>query len=939
MLISNTGKDLTLTADSTIDNNATGDVEIANSGNGKLVMSGAVSNKVSGNTTVTNTGSKGAEITGTITNTQGNLAIQNQNSDLVFAQDSVIQNLTSGDMKIENATKAGSLAVAGNLDNAGNGNIIADNKGAGEFAIAPSGNIHAAKGNIDLSNSNDGGLQIAGQVVDDNGDTIIDNTSKDGMTVATTGQIIGKTGNIELNNNGAAGLIIDGKVLAEKQNITINNQNSDLIIGELDSANNNYVEATSGNVMITQTNGDVLNGIDDKSSNKHQNADLGNPQQSYKTLIATGGYLEMKVTDGDIGYTDNTAPGFSIDAATRDWTDSINIKVDGDVTAIATNNNNSDIRLINLRAKDSDLNIKNIKADGNVILTAADWKQADARPTPDDEAYFKGYSVLNTTGDDNTTVIGRNISIIASGNIGSADKKLKYTQDTAANPNTSVSFEAENDLYITGSTNSAHDTKIYQIISKRGAIDMDLESNAAIGFITAGDGLVITQKAQNLTIGEVGLSPSDDSTTFKDILYPHDGLIYGDDEPSDVVVPKYVMISVLDAMDTPERSDSNLKIYSLYVRGNNGDNDNYYPNGGRLADVTLMADNIYANSDKAPDSTVSTKANPEGYKQTGTTYSDEIFGGNGEVHTAKGINAYGEGSELSFDIIGVDKDIVADTVANPQRDGYKEQTSVKNIPSKFRNSQDSIYDYDFRVKNAVISVNDYADNERGVEFDTLYADDAYVNTLDTNLTIHDGYINNYAELRNGNRDADSNRFLVIVDNDYRRLIPSNVQLYTQKTGSFALTMNDLIKFKSPAPVTHYDWYKLVNTFDDENSFVRLGLKETELRQHAKDYFTYGNVYVMPQSPVAEYAVWRDSGIVSNVKIMDISRVGAVIVNNDNWQVGDEQAIELSIDGLTATIKCVVTKIERNLATVKFINMPASIANKIAYRYMKTAENN
>ncbi len=939
VVIENIGKDLVLTADSTVDNNDTGNISITNSGDGKLALNGAINNNVSGNTIITNTGANGAEIAGKITNTQGNLTVQNQKSDLVFTQGSALQNRTSGDIKIENTAEAATLTVAGVLDNSGNGNIVTENRGAGEFTITPSGNIYAANGDINLTNINNGGMQIAGQVVANNGKTTVDNTSKDGMKVATTGQIIGKTGDIAINNSGANGIKIEGKVLAQKQNIIINNRDSDLIIGELDSANDNYVEATAGDIVIKQANGDILNGIIDTSGNKHQNADLGNPQQSYKTLISAAGDLVMKVSDGDIGHTDNTSPGFSIDASTRDWTDSVNINVGGDVMAIAANDNKSDARLINLRAKDSDMNVKNVMADGNVLLTAADWKQADVSPTPDDEEYFKGYSVINTADGDEAAVSGRNISVIASNNIGSKDKNFKYMQDTAADPDSSVSFEAEYDLKITGTANSDSETKIYQIISKHGTLDLNLESDAAIGYITSGDGLEITQKAQNLTIGEIGLSsseyiPQDD---FEDILYPHDGLIYGDDSPSGGnVVPKYVMISVLDAIDTAERSDSNLKIYSLTVRGNNGDNADYYPDGGRLADVTLMADNIYVNSDKAPDSNVSTKANPDGYKQTQTSYNDEIFGGKGEIHNAKGINAYGEGTPLSLDIIGVDKDIVENIVTNPQRNEYKEQTSLKDIPSKFKNVEDSIYDYDFRVKNAVISVNDYVDSERGVEFDTLYADNAYVNTMDTNLTIHDGYVNNYAELRNGNRDADSSRYLVVIDNDYRRLVPSNVQLYTTKTGSFGLSINDKVRMHTPSPVTHYDWDKLVNTFDDENSFVRLGMKETEIRQQAKQYYQYGNIYVMPENIEARYEVQKEGALAANVEIIEISRYDAVIVNQYSWQLGEEHELELRFDDVNAKLKCVVTKIENNLATVKFKDMPAGIANRLAHRYMKTA---
>ena len=210
--------------------------------------------------------------------------------------------------------------------------------------------------------------------------------------------------------------------------------------------------------------------------------------------------------------------------------------------------------------------------------------------------------------------------------------------------------------------------------------------------------------------------------------------------------------------------------------------------------------------------------------------------------------------------------------------------------------------------------------------------------MDTNLKVHDGYINNYAEIRNGDRTTGTNRYTVAVDNDYRRLVPSNVQLYTAKTGSFGLTMNDKVKLHTPAPVVNYDWDKLVNTFSDENSFVRLGLKETELRQKAKDYYKYENVYVMPQKAQSSHEVWKDGGLFSNVRIMEISRLGAVIVNRDNWLPGEEHELQLSFDDVDVTLKCVVTEVKRNLATVRFTDMPASVANRLTYRYMRVAAN-
>ena len=894
-----------------------------------------MTNKESGNLSITNSGAKGAEIAGTITNTEGNVTADNTAGSMVISGKITDD---AGDIVIANQGE--NLTISGTVEDK-SGNITADNSGDGAFELTQSGIINTVAGNVALNNSNDGGMEISGNVGTQKGDVTLTNTSADGAVITTSGKISDTEGNITLNNNGADGLKVEGKVLAENGNITVNNRDSDLTVGELASANDNYIMAPNGNININQVNGDILNGVVDTNGGKHQNEDKGNPQQSYKTLIAAGGDLIIDAKDGNIGFSQLENPASSIEASTRDWTDSINVNVGGTVTAIAANENKSDARLINLRAKDSDLNVKEVAADGDVLLTAADWKQADVKPAPTNEDYFKGYSILNKAEKGKAAVTGRNISIIASDNIGEKGNMLTYMQDTAAAPKSSVNMETENDLFVSGDSNSDSDMIIHQMISKRGNSEVELKHDAAIGRITSGKGLKITQQAQNLTVYEIGGGPSQEQeAAFDDILYPHDDLIYGNptDNGSSYVIPQYVNIQVLDAIDNPERGDSNLKIYSLNVKGNNGENDNYYPDGGRLADVTLMADNIYANSDKASSSSVSTKDYPEGYKQTQTTYTASQFGGKDDttVYAARGINAYGKGTPLSLDIIGVDKDVVNATVENANRTVYKEQTSVTNAPETFKNSQDSIYDYDFRVKNAVISVNDYTDGERGVEFDTLYADNAYVNTMDTNLKVHDGYINNYAEIRNGNRAANDNRYLTVVDNDYRRLVPSDVQLYTQKTGSFSLSMNDTIKTLTTAPVVHYDWSELVNTFSDENSFVRLGLKETELRQKAKDYYRYGNIYLMPEAPAARYEVWRDGGLFSNVKVIEFNRNTAVIVNRENWQLGEERELELMFDDVKTKIRCKVIDIDKHYATVELLDMPSGIYNRLAYRYLKVA---
>ena len=869
----------------------------------------------------------------------GNIRLENWAGDLIVEENAWIVNLsepetdTTYGIVLANVLghSAEGMVLNGYILNTGGGNIDIISQGSegavigGIIENTVMGNIGSGK--INITNYTDA-LEFTGALIANKGNISISNMSDGKVDIKTTASINAEKGNIEISNIGAGGMDVHGLVVADKGNIEISNKNSDLRIGEYASDNDNYINAVVGNVVINQTGGNVLNSITDPANTTHSNYDSGNSNHAYKTLIATGGDLVLNVTDGSIGSSNSSNPGFSINAATRDYTDSINVNVSGSVMAKAVNNSCSAKQLINLRAKESDLNIKELEANGNIMLTAADWKQNDTRPTPEDENYFKGYSIFNASDDDSPIIKGQNISLIASDKVGTDSKYVVYEQDTLNAPNSSVSIEAENDLFITGKANSSDPTKVYQMISKHGDINYDMETDADIAEITAGGGLKLTQKAQNLTIRKLGASS--EGLNFDDILYPHDNLSPSGSDIS----PKYAIIKVLDAMDTPERADSNLKIYSAYVKGNNGDNSQYYPDGGRLADYTLVADNIYANSYKAPSSNIPTKAYPEGYKQTQTTWTEADFGGSDTlIHEAEGLNVLGSGGEVSVDVLGVNRDEVNALVPNAQRDNYAllEHDDFKIIPV-FRNENDRLafYGYDFKAGDVVLSINDYADQNRPISIDTLYANNAYINTAAQNLKVEDGIISNYAEFRNGLG------YNVIVDNDYHRLVPATVQLYTALTGSFRLSMSNLIKTYTSAPVVHYQWDKLVNTYDSENSFVRLGLKETEIRQKNKGLYANNIAYIMPLISENNYDVWNDRNLYSNVKILEISRTKAVIVNRYDWLVGEEHELELAFDDINTKVKCIVTKTDDREATVKFIDMPESVANKLTYHYMKSA---
>lgn len=479
-------------------------------------------------------------------------------------------------------------------------------------------------------------------------------------------------------------------------------------------------------------------------------------------------------------------------------------------------------------------------------------------------------------------------------------------------------------MNLTGKSTQGGKIVINHMISKRGNINFELENDADIKDLTAGGVLNLTQKAQNLTINNIGLPVSsvEDQVAFNDILYHHDDLIYGYDpeHPEKTVVPEKIVISVLDAMDTPERADSNLVFYSAYVRGGNGDG----------SDVVLMADNIYAYSYDARNSKVHTKYNPAGVILSGRTYSNEnVDSTDTTVYEATGINSYGDGAPLTLEVSGVNQDIVEKLVPEAQRDDYIVQTQKSNVPKPFINENDktALYGYDYAADNIYISVNDYVYSARGVVFETIYADNAYVNTHDTNLSVNDGVISNYAEFRNQSK-------LAVVDNDYRRIVHSDMQLFTRKTGSFFIELSNSTIMKTCAPVVDFNPYHLVNEYSSENSFVNLTFKENAIRQEHRDEYKIlkqNDKYYNKSVSLVYNTLGADS--LYDTGIYEFSRTGATI-DAQGLKKGQKTNLKFQLNDIDIDIDVKVKEIHGNKATVEFLNMPEEISNELMYEYMK-----
>lgn len=408
-------------------------------------------------------------------------------------------------------------------------------------------------------------------------------------------------------------------------------------------------------------------------------------------------------------------------------------------------------------------------------------------------------------------------------------------------------------------------------------------------------------------------------------------------------------IEVLD-LNGGEDANSTLRIYNAYVRGANNGQGAYEDILGQTfqkADVSLMADNIYANAYDAAESNVSTVHHPDGFdpKENG---SYEL---NGETHYAIGFNTVGDGAKLSFDIEGVNKDFVSEV--------NNGDTSTRTYTSKEKYETIEIFNNKFQVSggnayladDVAISVNTApgtADTgyNRGMNINKIYANDAYVDTKDLNLSIRDGIINNYAEFRNGNRGGEGNyggdydyRWLAVVDNDFRRLIDSTVQLYTQKTGSFALDMGNLVILKTKSPIVNYNPYEVVNLFGNENSFVRLTYKDDKIQYNTTqpDFKDIDKATYKATKRVSMRFPTKDQNISADVPIYDISKAGALIDNSNNLKVGDHKKVKIIYEDMVIDVEVEVVRVADNgVAGVKFVNLNKSTANKILYMNLRRA---
>jgi len=522
--------------------------------------------------------------------TNGNISITNINGNLVLRENAVIANLSENDGNEGNGititniitedNKAQGMYLNGYILNTASGDINILNYGEKEAEIA--GEIVNAVGNIKIYNANES-LTFNGKITADKGSIDIMNSGTDDLFFDISSHITANK-DINITNEDGGKLVVDGTITSNTGNITLTNSNTDILIGEFASVNDNYITAKDGNVTINQTDGNIINVVTDPTAGAiHQNYDIGNPDGAYKTLISAKKDLIINIIDGNIG----SAPDGAAEdtkASSRDYTNSINVNVGGTVTATAKNNNSIDTRIINIRSTESDMKIKKIDVDGDVLLTAADWKQADSPTGSTDPDYYRGYSVKNAAGEGNYAITGQNISIISSNEIGEENNKLTVLQDTLGNPDSTLNLFAEKSIYFDGKSNDANeDLSVGTMRTKSagGTIGVELSSDANIDTVIAGGTINIKQKAKELTINKISMYGNNEiaGDTSEDILYPHDRI------GATCSGNGRIVLKALDAYTNGE-SESSINVKEAYILGL----------GLGISDVELQGDNIVFNA-------------------------------------------------------------------------------------------------------------------------------------------------------------------------------------------------------------------------------------------------------------------------------------------------------------------------------------------------------
>ncbi len=307
ILLENTAGDMNLNPELTVE---TGNIHIANSGNGKLSITGDAEKVMhtpkiqvthSGNIAIRNDGKGGMVLVGTI-NGNGDIAINNYAGDAVVNAN--IDNI--GNTAIINREGSG-LTVGGTIKNEGNVNI---KNVSGQNGLKIDATINNEDGNITVYNEA-GRAEINGTLNNANGNTyIFSQKASNGLTTGVNSKIVNEGGSLAIKHNGSGkdasgnGMNLNGYV-ENDADIAINNYTGSMYVGgEINEVGNGtigIINRSSSEDKFQTSNGAADMTVEATINGGNINIkNNGNGNMTVRGDITHNGRLNVIANDGQL---------------------------------------------------------------------------------------------------------------------------------------------------------------------------------------------------------------------------------------------------------------------------------------------------------------------------------------------------------------------------------------------------------------------------------------------------------------------------------------------------------------------------------------------------------------------------------------------------------------------------------------------------------------
>jgi len=874
--------------------------------------------------------------------------------------------LSNVNLVAENSILDGTLKEESNIESA-NINLVAGNGSIGTSSddlnldsqpiISATAdkdiNITEMTGNLNLDTvtSTNGNIKITadGDILNHKNDGTANIIAND-ITLISNNEAIGSTAgalNVRSYNKGL--FTADAKKL-----IKVTATSGDLSV--------NYIKTTGGDLVLKMVSGYIDNGnpTDTNITAQNANIDAANILNKLKFNVAssttlntnqdtsiTGTTGDLNATTGRDFYAEtlatnnvkinssrNTTIHDTATSGNADITSTNDINIDGSIAGIIDfMSTNADFT-----ANFGDANLHSINTSNDTRLT------------------IKEGSILDSNSTGNATIIANNLTMSANkGNIGTDNNVLKT------------------DLQGGMLNSSAKD--LTNITETTGDINLDLVKSNDIQLV-ATDGSIIDgvitgnnnfEAGNNITLkaskGSIGKSGSPVNLTIDGLLDASaKGLVNLNATNGDVKVTSAVsadddLIMTADGSILNGRLDTGTSIEAENIdltsrNGDIGNSNKYLTAYLRNGLLNAEADNnIYIRQNSTDDFNINRMVSKRGSIGLHIPNSGANIN---HISAPNDISIIVDGSHL--DIVTIDPASINLSVTPSGgvlnvTDGLVSQNVnliADNITANFTDT-DISNPLTFNVSGT--NLMDHASNNvtingtsgNGLIFDTLYADNAVINSKFSNLRLDKTIINHRGEFT-------TDKYNVIADNDNKVLFNTDVQLYPENK-PFSLVMDGTYSISTSTKVVNNSDNVIVNGVSTENTFYKSTFKSDGESQYTKSNSfkdTKRDTYAKNQRGFERWNINCKATVDSSetqmlVDIRDISTGGVSVIANKAINTGSQVNIAFKYKDLNINTKAVIVRTAYNDATksyamgVKFVNLDKDIAGRIPFTCMQSLQ--